>query len=358
MRGGGAGSEAEARPPRRRPHPPSLAPFLQFRRETAPPAGVAIVAPLFRTNIYGIVGGGRNPAAAPNCVGVWDEAAAARAGELSFRSAVRAVALRRDAIAVALSSRALLYSLGDLRLIAAADTAPNDAGLLALATGPARVMAAPGPASVGCVRVEHVDVGRSVFIRAHASRVAAIALTPDGALLASASTRGTLIRLHATADGSRLRELRRGADPAAPLALAFSAAPTGGASPRWLAAASDKGTGHLFALGEREREPAEERARGFAAARALAARLAPSFARSARSVAKFKLPPGSAESGCALAFGGDGGVLFAASASGCATALSLAAAPAGGRAPDGPVRLEALWSTDLADVPPAAAGGG
>jgi hypothetical protein len=52
------------------------------------------------------------------------------------------------------------------------------------------------------------------------------------------------VRIFSTADGSKLRELRRGSDPAAIYCLAFSR----GELPDWVAVTSDKGTAHVFSL--------------------------------------------------------------------------------------------------------------
>ena len=51
-------------------------------------------------------------------------------------------------------------------------------------------------------------------INAHQSEVGCAALSPPGTLLASASRRGTLLRLFDTHSRLRLLELRRGTDPA------------------------------------------------------------------------------------------------------------------------------------------------
>lgn len=51
-------------------------------------------------------------------------------------------------------------------------------------------------------------------INAHQSEVGCVALSPPGTLVASASRRGTLIRLFDTQSRARLLELRRGTDPA------------------------------------------------------------------------------------------------------------------------------------------------
>ena len=59
-----------------------------------------------------------------------------------------------------------------------------------------------------------------------------------------AAEKGTLIRVFATAEGTKLQELRRGFDPACIYSVAFSRGPT----PEWVAATSDKGTAHVFSL--------------------------------------------------------------------------------------------------------------
>ena len=55
------------------------------------------------------------------------------------------------------------------------------------------------------VRVELFDVRRTKFVLAHTSPLAALTLSMDGKLLATASERGTLVRIHATHDGSKLQ---------------------------------------------------------------------------------------------------------------------------------------------------------
>jgi len=204
--------------------------------------GLASVEMLFRCNILALVGGGPDPAWPPLKVVVWDDHAGRAAGELSFRSPVRAVRLRRDAVVVALEHRVLVYAFGDLSLRHSAETLSNPRGLVAVSAQPgALVLACPG-LHAGQVRLEHLDRRQTRFVAAHTGSLAALALSLDGKRLATASDRGTLVRVWSTGDGALLQELRRGSDPACVGSLAMSA------GLEWLAAASDKGTVHVWAL--------------------------------------------------------------------------------------------------------------
>ena len=53
--------------------------------------------------------------------------------------------------------------------------------------------------------MELYDVRRTKFVQAHSSGLAALALSLDGKLLATASQRGTLVRIHSTADCTKLQ---------------------------------------------------------------------------------------------------------------------------------------------------------
>jgi WD40 repeat protein len=77
-------------------------------------------------------------------------------------------------------------------------------------------------------------------MEAHESALRGLALTADGAKLATASVKGTVIRVFDVASASCLREFRRGVERATITCLAWSW------DDAWLCCTSDKGTAHIF----------------------------------------------------------------------------------------------------------------
>ncbi|XP_015939789.1 autophagy-related protein 18a [Arachis duranensis] len=218
-------------------------PFREiFRRDFGPGGGTSLVHMLFRCNILAFVGGGPDPRHPPNKVMIWDDHQSRCIGELSFRSEVKGVCLRRDRIVVVLAHKIFVYNFADLKVLHQIETIANPKGLCEVShLSGTMVLACPG-LQKGQVRVEHYASKRTKFIMAHDSRIACFSLTQDGRLLATASSKGTLVRVFNTLDGSLLQEVRRGADRAEIYSLAFS--PTA----QWLAVSSDKGTVHVFNL--------------------------------------------------------------------------------------------------------------
>ncbi|KAL2507685.1 Autophagy-related protein 18a [Forsythia ovata] len=218
-------------------------PFREiFRRDFDGNGGIGAVEMLFRCNILALVGGGDSPQYPLNKVMIWDDHQSRCIGELSFRSEVRGVRLRRDRIVVVLEQKIFVYNFADLKLLHQIETIANPKGLCAVShVAGSFVLVCPG-LQKGQVRVEHYASKRTKFILAHDSRIACFTLSQDGNLLATSSTKGTLVRIFNTHDGTLIQEVRRGADRAEIYSLAFS--PTA----HWLAVSSDKGTVHVFSL--------------------------------------------------------------------------------------------------------------
>lgn len=256
--------------------------------------GIARIEMLYRTNLLALTGHHSTASHSqypPNKVLIYDDHSQRTIGELSFRQKILVTKLRRDRIVVVLRDRVYVYNFSDLSLLDKVHTGDNPAGLIGLSldncgvggggglekannvlggntnsTLGARnglVLACPSTQR-GQVRVELYGLRRTTFVDAHESALGALALSVDGSLLATASERGTVIRLYdtrgVTIGGGRaaasmnngsgsttavsssvpLKEFRRGVERATISCLTFSL------DSCWLGCASDHGTVHIF----------------------------------------------------------------------------------------------------------------
>ncbi|KAM0821880.1 hypothetical protein ACQ4PT_071883 [Festuca glaucescens] len=138
-------------------------------------------------------------------------------------------------------------------ILRSVETDENPLGLCAVtSSGPAEpdgsapfAFACPG-AEHGELRVERWVAGEFVplVISAHTSRINAVAMSPDGGLVATASVRGTIVRVFCATDGRLIGELRRGTDRADINCIVFSP------DSKWLAVSSDKATVHVFRVAD------------------------------------------------------------------------------------------------------------
>jgi WD40 repeat protein len=266
------GASPRARLPRSNRRPGfriyNVNPFQEMFRRDFASGGIGIVEMLFRSNILALVGGGLNPRHPPHKVMIWDDHQSRSIGEISFKSDVLAVRLRRDRVVVVVSRTVYSYNFRyracraaaltrcnacrDLKLVDRIETVANPLGLCALSPGSSRsVLACPGRMR-GRIRVELYDLSKSTHIQAHESDLVAIALNTEGSLVATASEKGTLIRVFDTSTGALVHELRRGAERAVIHCICFNAAST------FLACSSDKGTIHIFSLSPAEAAQAQQ----------------------------------------------------------------------------------------------------
>jgi WD40 repeat protein len=284
-------------------------PFKETFQRDFNKGGIGYVEMLFRCNILALVGGGRNPRYPPNKVMIWDDHQNRCIGELSFRSVVKAVKLRRDRVVVVLEYKIYVYNFADLKLVDHIETAANGKGLCALCPYSSNtVLVCPG-LQRGHVRVELYDKKKTTLIPAHETALSCFALNFDGTLLATASEKGTLIRIFNTATGERLQELRRGADRAEIYSIAFHH------SSQWLAVSSDKGTVHVFSLvnpQEQERIVEDKKSDNPRSMVSFMKGILPKYFSSEWSFAQFRVP----EVKTIVAFGGEKNSIIVVSADG------------------------------------------
>lgn len=164
----------------------------------------------------------------------------------SYSNTILAVKLNRARLVVCLEESLYIHNIRDMKVLhTIRDTPPNPQGLCALSPNNDHCyLAYPGSSTIGEVQIfDAYNLQAKTMIPAHDSPLAAIAFSSTGTLIATASEKGTVIRIFRVSDGARLHEFRRGVKRCATIySLAFSA------DSHYLAASSNTETVHVFRL--------------------------------------------------------------------------------------------------------------
>ncbi|XP_058459268.1 WD repeat domain phosphoinositide-interacting protein 2 [Malaya genurostris] len=164
----------------------------------------------------------------------------------SYSNTILAVKLNRSRLVVCLEESLYIHNIRDMKVVhTIRDTPPNTTGLCALASDSDHCyLAYPGSATVGEVQIfDAVNLHAKTMIPAHDSPLAAIAFSQMGTEVATASEKGTVIRVFSVNDGSKLFEFRRGVKRCVSIAsLAFSTCS------KYLCCSSNTETVHIFKL--------------------------------------------------------------------------------------------------------------
>lgn len=129
------------------------------------------------------------------------------------------------------------------------NTCKNSSGLVSIATEPDNTIIAYPSEEQGHVIVKTYNSLKESIekdIQAHESNIACFSLNNNGSLLATASDKGTLIRVFNVIDGTRVKELRRGSENAFIYSISFDR------ESKFLCCTSDRTTVHIFAIENRE----------------------------------------------------------------------------------------------------------
>ncbi|KAJ6036905.1 hypothetical protein N7540_001184 [Penicillium herquei] len=187
--------------------------------------------------------------------------------ELTFPTTVLAVKLNRKRLVIVLEDQIYLYDIQTMKLLSTIDTSPNPHAICALAPSsdncymayplPQKAPATtkpPAHAPPGTTHVSPTTGDVLIFdaekleainvIEAHRSPLACITLNSDGTLLATASDKGTIIRVFSVPDGHKLYQFRRGSMPSRIYSMSFNTTST------LLCVSSSTETIHLFKLSQ------------------------------------------------------------------------------------------------------------
>ncbi|XP_035036314.1 WD repeat domain phosphoinositide-interacting protein 1 isoform X4 [Hippoglossus stenolepis] len=131
----------------------------------------------------------------------------------SYPNNILSVKLNRQRLVVCLEESIYIHNIKDMKLLKTLlNTPSNPSGLCALSINHTNsYLAYPGSATIGEIIVYDANNLNTVtMIPAHDSPVAALTFNASATKLASASERGTVIRVFSVPEGLRLFEFRRG----------------------------------------------------------------------------------------------------------------------------------------------------
>lgn len=163
----------------------------------------------------------------------------------SYSNSILAVRLNRTRLIVCLEESLYIHNIRDMKVLhTIRDTPPNPAGVCELSSHENSFLAYPGSVQNGEVQVfDACNLQAVTMITAHSGRIAALKFSVDGSKLATASEKGTVIKVFSVPVGDKLFEFRRGVKRCAAIySLAFSA------DGLLLACSSSTETVHVFKL--------------------------------------------------------------------------------------------------------------
>ncbi|KAG2731640.1 hypothetical protein G9P44_005227 [Scheffersomyces stipitis] len=260
---------------------PKFGKCYQIRKEES----VGIIEMLYCTSLLAIVALGEEPGSSPRKLKIVNTKRQTTICDLIFPSTILQVKLTKSRLIVLLEEQIYIYDITTMKLLHTIETSPNSIGLCALSTTPDNdgnnYLAYPSPPktithdsllasgintnggtnsvvnNISSVSNSPNRVGDVIMfnlntlqpmsvIEAHKSALAAITLSSDGSLLATASDKGTIVRVFSVATGVKLFQFRRGTYSTKIYSLSFSS------DNNYVVATSSSETVHIFRLGESE----------------------------------------------------------------------------------------------------------
>ncbi|TRY74083.1 hypothetical protein TCAL_01583 [Tigriopus californicus] len=207
--------------------------------------GVILAEMLFRCNYVALVLADR-----PRSVKIWDDLKMRFVADLEFNSPVKAVKLRRDRIVVVTPEIIKVFTFTSApQSLHVFETPPNPRGLCSLSPSSENSLLAFPALENGQVRLFDLAEPEKpmAIVVAHSTRLCYLMLNVQGTKLATASEKGTLIRVFNASNGEFITELRRGTQPATIYSINFSS------DSSLLCASSSHGTIHVFSLADPKR---------------------------------------------------------------------------------------------------------
>ncbi|OCF35222.1 autophagy-like protein 18 Atg18 [Kwoniella heveanensis CBS 569] len=231
-----------------------------------------IVEMLFCTSLVALVGAAdTQPSNSPRKLQIVNTKRQSTICELIFPTSVLAVKMNRKRLIVVLENEIYIYDISTMKLLHTIETGPNPNAVCALSsssehsylaypspapsasTAPLSNSAVPAPPpapTTGDVLLfDTISLSALNVIQAHKTPIAFLALNSTGTMLATASDKGTVVRVFSVPDAKKLWQFRRGSQNARIFSINFNLASS------LLAVSSDSSTIHIYKLANGKNAP-------------------------------------------------------------------------------------------------------
>ncbi|KAJ3333209.1 autophagy protein [Blyttiomyces sp. JEL0837] len=208
--------------------------------------GIGVVEMLFCTSLVALVGAGEQPAFSPRRLQITNTKRMSTICELTFVTAILAVKLNRKRLIVVLEEHIYIYDIATMKLLHTLDTSPNPNALCVLSPSSENCFLAYPPNTSGSsgdlLLFDAISLAGVTIIPAHKSPLSCISFNYDGTMIATASDKGTVIRVFSVPTGAKLFQFRRGTYNTRIYSISFDLSST------LLAVSSHSDTVHIFKL--------------------------------------------------------------------------------------------------------------
>ncbi|KIR73725.1 autophagy-like protein 18 Atg18 [Cryptococcus deuterogattii CA1014] len=220
---------------------------------------------LFCTSLVALVGAAENqPSNSPRKLQIVNTKRQSTICELIFPTSVLAVKMNRKRLIVVLENEIYIYDISTMKLLHTIETGPNPNAVCALSSSSERSYLAypspapsasstplsssaipappPAPTTGDVLLFDTISLTALNVIQAHKTPIASLALNSTGTMLATASDKGTVVRVFSVPDAKKLWQFRRGSSSARIFSINFNLMST------LLAVSSDTSTIHIYRL--------------------------------------------------------------------------------------------------------------
>ncbi|KAL9935245.1 hypothetical protein V8E36_005593 [Tilletia maclaganii] len=231
---------------------------------------IYIIEMLFCTSLVALVGTpDGTPTSSPRRLQIVNTKRNSQICSLTFPTTILGVKLNRRRLVVILEEAIYIYDISNMKLLHIIETSPNPNAICALSpssdpcylaypspipsptspfsnpgqsgsngSGSGASQSAPGDVLI----FDLMSLSVTNIVQAHKTPISALALNSTGTMLATASDKGTIIRVFSVPNAQKVFQLRRGTYPARIYNLSFNAVSS------LLCASSDTDTVHIFKL--------------------------------------------------------------------------------------------------------------